>query len=137
MRGTAQWTAWRLGLQVLKTHSIDLALFAPPTFSLFLWSYWFDAHAPNIFVEHAVFAASGEVAAVVARIFMCAPRMREAKALTTYGLPRSLTTAESRTVEHALPFWHVDTRVRGCMQRPPVRRRPLTFSPKVHRVFSR
>jgi hypothetical protein len=118
---------------------LHLALFAPPT--LFLWSYWFDACAPNILVEHAVLAAFGEVAAVAATIFISARRMSGAKAIAIYGFALPPTAAKIRTVEYALPFWrqHVevrDTRVQRCTQRRPVRRRRWAFLLR-HVAFAR
>jgi hypothetical protein len=117
----------------LKMHTIDLALFAPPTF--FRRSYWINAHVQNIFVDHAVFVAFGEVAAAVAVIFISARRMREAKAITRYGFAHPRTTSDIRTLEHAPAFCrqHVEVKditVQLCPQRRPVRRGAVVFVPK-------
>jgi hypothetical protein len=138
MQGSAQWTAWRLGLQPLEMRTIDFAL-APPTF--FLLPYWFDACAPNIFAEHSVFAAFGELAAVAATIFTRARQMRGAKPIAIYGFALPPTATEIRTVESDLSFWrrHVearDARAQCCTQPWPVRRRPLAFLLK-HVAFAR
>ena len=91
-----QWTAWRLGYQPqlgepwLQVGS--LRLYAPPAF--FLWWYWFDAYAPQIFVEGAVIASSGGFASIAIAIGLSLWRAHEAKEAVTYGSARWATARE-------------------------------------------
>jgi type IV secretion system protein VirD4 len=93
-----QWTAWRLGYQPqLGAPWFELPgmpVYAPPAF--FIWWYWFDAYAPHVFMEGAVIASSGGVAAIAMAIAMSVWRAREAKEATTYGSARWATAQEIR-----------------------------------------
>lgn len=59
--GATQWTAWRLGFQPqLGPAWFDLAgwpVYYPP--SIFWWWYFYDAYAPDIFLEGGLLSASG------------------------------------------------------------------------------
>lgn len=96
--GATQWTAWRLGYQPqLGGPWATLAgvpLYPPPAF--FLWWYWFDAYAPNVFVEGAIIAASGGFASIGVAIGMSVWRAREAANVTTYGSARWASEPEVR-----------------------------------------
>lgn len=96
--GATQWTAWRLGYQPQLGEPWiaigGLPLYAPPAF--FIWWYWFDAYAPQVFMEGAVIASSGGFAAIAIAIGMSVWRAREAKEATTYGSARWATTQEIR-----------------------------------------
>ena len=88
--GATQWTAWRLGYQAqLGTPWFDLlglSLYPPPAF--FWWWYFYDAYAPNIFLEGALIAASGGFSSIAVAIAMSVWRAREAKHAETYGSAR-------------------------------------------------
>ncbi|MDX8527885.1 conjugal transfer protein TraG [Mesorhizobium sp. MSK_1335] len=95
-----QWTAWRLGFQAqLGPPWFELAgwpVYYPP--ALFWWWYFYDAYAPNIFVEGGLIAVSGGFLSIVVAIGMSVWRAREAKNVQTYGSAR---WAERREVETA------------------------------------
>ena len=61
-----EWTAWRLGFQPQLGEPLFMAfgwpVYSPPSF--FIWWYWYDAYAPQVFVEGAVIAGSGGIAAI-------------------------------------------------------------------------
>jgi type IV secretion system protein VirD4 len=94
-----QWTAWRLAYQaqlgVPWTHIGSSPLYPPPAF--FWWWFSYDAHAPAIFVEGALIAASGGFVSVAVAIAMSVWRAREAKEARTYGSARWATTKEVGT----------------------------------------
>ena len=96
--GATEWTAWRLGFQ---------AQLGPPWFMLgdwpvyqpaafFLWWYWFDAYAPEVFNEGGMIAVSGGLASIAAAIGMSIWRTREAQDVTTYGSARWADDREVR-----------------------------------------
>ena len=93
-----QWTAWRLGFQPqLGAAWFEFAgapVYLPPAF--FWWWYQYDAYAPAIFVEGAVIAGSGGIAAAAMAIGMSVRRAREASEITTYGSARWATINEVR-----------------------------------------
>ncbi|MGX5804847.1 conjugal transfer protein TraG [Bradyrhizobium sp. Arg314] len=95
-----QWTAWRLGFQAqLGPPWFELAgcpVYYPP--ALFWWWYFYDAYAPNIFVEGGLIAVSGGFLSIVVAIGMSVWRAREAKNVQTYGSAR---WADRREVEGA------------------------------------
>ncbi|RUV15386.1 conjugal transfer protein TraG, partial [Mesorhizobium sp. M1A.F.Ca.IN.022.04.1.1] len=95
-----QWTAWRLGFQAgLGPPWFELAglpVYYPP--ALFWWWYFYDAYAPNLFVEGGLIAVSGGFLSIVVAIGMSVWRAREAKNIVTYGSAR---WAERREVEAA------------------------------------
>lgn len=93
-----QWTAWRLGFQPqLGAPAIDILGWPVyPPWSFFVWWYFYDAYAPRVFVEGAIIAGSGGIAAIGVAIFLSVLRAREARDVTTYGSAR---WAERRDVE--------------------------------------
>ncbi|MEO0821017.1 MAG: conjugal transfer protein TraG [Pseudomonadota bacterium] len=93
-----QWTAWRLGFQPqLGAQATDILGWPIyPPWSFFVWWYFYDAYAPRVFVEGAIIAGSGGIAAIGVAIFLSVLRAREARDVTTYGSAR---WAERRDVE--------------------------------------
>ncbi|RAZ89460.1 conjugal transfer protein TraG [Mesorhizobium hawassense] len=95
-----QWTAWRLGYQAqLGPPWFDLAglpVYYPP--SLFWWWYFYDAYAPDVFVEGGLIAVSGGFLSITVAIGMSVWRAREVKNVYTYGSAR---WAGKREVEAA------------------------------------
>ena len=93
-----QWTAWALGYQAqLGPPWFKLGswpIYQPPSF--FLWWFWFDAYAPQVFLEGAYIAASGGFVSIIVAIAMSVWRAREAKSVTTYGSARWATGNEVR-----------------------------------------
>ena len=93
-----QWTAWRLGFQpqlgAPETDILGWPIYPP--WSFFVWWYFYDAYAPRVFVEGAIIAGSGGIAAIGVAIFLSVLRAREARDVTTYGSAR---WAERRDVE--------------------------------------
>lgn len=91
-----QWTAWRLGFQPqLGSPWFEFAgqsVYPPPAF--FWWWFFYDAYAPEVFVEGALFAASGSFIAIAVAIWMSVWRAREAKNSATYGSARWATRDE-------------------------------------------
>ncbi|WP_416799301.1 conjugal transfer protein TraG [Ciceribacter azotifigens] len=85
-----QWTAWQLGFQPqLGRPWFELAgwpVYYPPAF--FWWWYFYDAYAPEIFIEGAFIAASGGFISIAVAIGMSVWRAREAKNVETYGSAR-------------------------------------------------
>ncbi len=85
-----QWTAWRLGFQPqLGRPWFELfgwPVYYPPAF--FWWWYFYDAYAPEIFVEGAFIAASGGFMSIAVAIGISVWRAREAKNVETYGSAR-------------------------------------------------
>jgi type IV secretion system protein VirD4 len=96
--GATQWVAWRLGYQAQLGQPMDVwvgvPVYPPPAF--FLWWYWYDAYAPQVFYEGAVIAAAGGFAAIGIAIGMSVWRAREACDVTTYGSARWATEREVR-----------------------------------------
>ncbi len=70
--GATQWAAWRLGYQAqLGNPWAELGgmpLYPPP--ALFWWWYWYDAYAPDLFLEAGMIAAAGGFAAIGIAIIM-------------------------------------------------------------------
>lgn len=93
-----QWTAWRLGFQPqLGAPATDILGWPIyPPWSFFVWWYFYDAYAPRVFVESAIIAGSGGIAAIGVAIFLSVLRAREARDVTTYGSAR---WAERKDVE--------------------------------------
>ena len=93
-----QWTAWRLGFQPQLGAPMTEVLGWPvyPPWSFFVWWYFYDAYAPRVFVEGAIIAGSGGIAAIGVAIFLSVLRAREAHDVTTYGSAR---WAERKDVE--------------------------------------
>ncbi|MDX8495086.1 conjugal transfer protein TraG [Mesorhizobium sp. VK22B] len=85
-----QWTAWKLGFQAeLGPPWFELAglpVYYPP--ALFWWWYFYDAYAPDIFVEGGLIAVSGGFLSIIVAIGMSVWRAREAKNVATYGSAR-------------------------------------------------
>ncbi|MFN4205005.1 MAG: conjugal transfer protein TraG [Agrobacterium albertimagni] len=93
-----QWTAWRLGFQSQLGTPMTEFLGWPvyPPWSFFVWWYFYDAYAPRVFVEGAIIAGSGGIAAIGVAIFLSVLRAREVRDVTTYGSAR---WAEHKDVE--------------------------------------
>ncbi|RWE40089.1 MAG: conjugal transfer protein TraG [Mesorhizobium sp.] len=95
-----QWTAWRLGFQPqLGPPWFQLAgwpVYYPP--ALFWWWYFYDAYAPNLFVEGGLIAVSGGFLSIVVAIGMSVWRAREVRNVYTYGSAR---WSDRREVEAA------------------------------------
>ncbi|MBZ9801174.1 conjugal transfer protein TraG [Mesorhizobium sp. ES1-6] len=91
-----QWTAWRLGFQAeLGPPWFELAGYPVyPLPALFWWWFFYDAYAPEVFLEGAVIAASGSFVAIAVAIGMSVWRAREAKNAATYGSARWATRDE-------------------------------------------
>lgn len=93
-----QWTAWQLGFQPqLGPPWFELfgwPIYYPPAF--FWWWYFYDAYAPEIFVEGAFIAASGGFISIAVAIGMSVWRAREAKNVETYGSARWARSDEVR-----------------------------------------
>jgi hypothetical protein len=85
-----QWVAFRLGHQpqlgAPVTELFGWSVYAP--WSFFVWWYWYDAYAPRVFVEGAIIAGSGGIAAIAVAIFLSVLHAREASHVTTYGSAR-------------------------------------------------
>jgi type IV secretion system protein VirD4 len=85
-----QWVAFRLGHQPQLGEPLSTVfgwpIYAP--WSFFVWWYWYDAYAPRVFVEGAIIAGSGGIAASAVAIFLSVLRAREASDVTTYGSAR-------------------------------------------------
>ena len=83
-------TAWRLGFQPELGRPwfevLRFPIYLPPAF--FWWWFAYDAYAPQIFIEGAYIAASGDLISVVVAIGMSVWRAREAKNAETYGSAR-------------------------------------------------
>ncbi|MFE0757018.1 conjugal transfer protein TraG [Inquilinus sp. NPDC058860] len=96
--GATQWAAWRLGYQPQLgspfTELGGVPLYPPP--ALFWWWYWYDAYAPDLFIEAGLIAAAGGFAAIGIAIGMSVWRAREAKEASTYGSARWATAEEIR-----------------------------------------
>ncbi|MEM7667382.1 MAG: conjugal transfer protein TraG [Pseudomonadota bacterium] len=93
-----QWVAFRLGFQFQlgepMTTILGLPIYAP--WNVFVWWYWYDAYAPRVFMEGAIIAGAGGIAAVGVAIFLSVLRAREASDVTTYGSARWGTENEMR-----------------------------------------
>jgi len=113
--GATQWTAWRLGFQPqLGPAWFDLAgwpVYYPP--SIFWWWYFYDAYAPDIFLEGGLLSASGGFVAIAAAIGMSVWRAREAKHAATYGSARWADKSEIKAAGLLGP----DGVVIGCLER--------------------
>ncbi|MFA9200803.1 MAG: conjugal transfer protein TraG [Cypionkella sp.] len=94
--GATEWVAWRLGFQAQLGPPIGeifgLPIYPPPAF--FLWWYWYDAYAPEVFLEGAYIASAGGFVAIAVAIGMSVWRAREAKDVSTYGSARWATREE-------------------------------------------
>jgi type IV secretion system protein VirD4 len=94
--GATEWVAWRLGFQAQLGPPIGevfgLPIYPPPAF--FLWWYWYDAYAPEVFVEGAYIASAGGFVAIAVAVGMSVWRAREAKDVSTYGSARWATREE-------------------------------------------
>ncbi|MER9868486.1 conjugal transfer protein TraG [Mesorhizobium sp. M0136] len=95
-----QWTAWKLGFQAqLGPPWFDvggLPVYYPP--ALLWWWYFYDAYAPDIFLEGGLIAVSGGFLSIIVAIGMSVWRAREVKNVQTYGSAR---WADRREVEAA------------------------------------
>ena len=94
-----QWTAWRLGFQTQLGppwfHLVGWPLYPPPMF--FWWWTVYDAYAPRVFVEGAIIASSGGLAAVAVATALSIRRAREEKTISTYGSARWATNDDIRS----------------------------------------
>ncbi len=95
---TTQWTADALGYQAQlgppDAVMFDLRLYAPWKF--FLWWYWFDAYARDIFQTGALIFLVGAGLSVATAIGFSLWRSRETKQSDTYGSARWATTRDIR-----------------------------------------
>ncbi|MEM6899187.1 MAG: conjugal transfer protein TraG [Pseudomonadota bacterium] len=93
-----QWVAFRLGFQSElgepMTAILGLPVYAP--WNVFVWWYWYDAYAPRVFMEGAIIAGAGGIAAIGVAIFLSVLRAREASNVTTYGSARWGTEKDMR-----------------------------------------
>ncbi len=100
-----QWTAAALGYQArLGLPWFDL--FGTPVYHpwrLFEWWFFFDAYAPDVFLQGGIIAGSGGMVAVVVAIAMSIWRSRQARRVTTYGSARWADAAEVRKAGLASP----------------------------------
>ncbi len=96
--GATQWVAFRLGFQeqlgAPMTGLLGLPIYPP--WNVFVWWYWYDAYAPRVFMEGAIIAGAGGIAAVGVAIFLSVLRAREASDVTTYGSARWGTEKDVR-----------------------------------------
>ncbi len=88
--GATAYVAWKLDFQAQLGPpwftAVGWPFYYPPAF--FWWWYFYDAYAPDIFVEGAFIAASGGFIAVAVAIGMSVWRAREARQVETYGSAR-------------------------------------------------
>ncbi|MCY1344685.1 Conjugal transfer protein TraG [compost metagenome] len=96
-----QWTAWQLGFQAQLGRPwfefAGLPVYYPP--SIFLWWYFYDAYAPDIFWKGGMIAASGGFIAIAVAIGMSVWRAREAKNVETYGSARWASPEEVKSAD--------------------------------------
>ena len=94
--GATEWVAWRLGFQAQlgppMGEVLGLPLYPPPAF--FVWWYWYDAYAPQVFMEGAYIASAGGFVSIAVAIALSVWRAREAKSVSTYGSARWATRCE-------------------------------------------
>ncbi len=85
-----QWVAFRLGFQPQLGEPMTEVFGLPvyPPWNVFVWWYWYDAYAPRVFMEGAIVAGAGGIAAIGVGIFLSVLRAREASDVTTYGSAR-------------------------------------------------
>jgi len=88
--GATQWVAFRLGFQPQLGEPMTEVFGLPiyPPWNVFVWWYWYDAYAPRVFMEGAIIAGAGGIAAIGVAIFLSVLRAREASDVTTYGSAR-------------------------------------------------
>ncbi|ARE40965.1 Type IV secretion system protein VirD4 [Rhodovulum sp. P5] len=93
-----QWVAFRLGFQSELGDPVATIFGLPiyPPWNVFVWWYWYDAYAPRVFMEGAIIAGAGGIAAVCVAIFLSVLRAREASNVTTYGSARWGTEKDMR-----------------------------------------
>lgn len=98
--GATEYVAWKLGFQAQLGPAwfsvLGWPFYYPPAF--YWWWYFYDAYAPQIFVEGAFIAASGGFISIAVAIGMSVWRAREAKKVETYGSAR---WAEKKEVHDA------------------------------------
>lgn len=96
-----QWTAWQLGFQAQLGQPwfefAGLHVYYPP--SIFLWWYFYDAYAPDVFWKGGMIAASGGFIAIAVAIGMSVWRAREAKNVETYGSARWASPEEVKSAD--------------------------------------
>jgi type IV secretion system protein VirD4 len=94
--GATEWVAWRLGFQPQLgepfAELLGLPIYPPPAF--FVWWYWYDAYAPEVFMEGAYIASAGGFVSIAVAIGLSVWRAREAKDVSTYGSARWATREE-------------------------------------------
>jgi type IV secretion system protein VirD4 len=88
--GATEYVAWKLGFQAQLGPAwftvLGWPFYYPPAF--YWWWYFYDAYAPQVFVEGAFIAASGGFISIAVAIGMSVWRAREAKKVETYGSAR-------------------------------------------------
>lgn len=96
-----QWTAWQLGFQAQLGRPwfefAGLPVYYPP--SIFLWWYFYDAYAPDVFWKGGMIAASGGFIAIAVAIGMSVWRAREATNVETYGSARWASEEEAKSAD--------------------------------------
>ena len=94
--GATEWVAWRLGFQPQlgppMGEVLGIPIYPPPAF--FVWWYWYDAYAPQVFMEGAYIASAGGFVSIAVAIALSVWRAREAKSVSTYGSARWATRDE-------------------------------------------
>lgn len=97
--GATQWVAWRLGFQAQLGEAwftlAGLPVYPPP--ALFGWWYFYDAYAPDVFVEGGAIAASGGLIAIAVAVLMSIWRAREVTDIRTFGSARWAERDEIQT----------------------------------------
>ncbi|KJF71746.1 MULTISPECIES: conjugal transfer protein TraG [Agrobacterium] len=97
--GATQWVAWRLGFQAQLGEAwftlAGLPVYPPP--ALFWWWYFYDAYAPDVFVEGGAIAASGGLIAIAVAVLMSIWRAREVTDIRTFGSARWAERDEIQT----------------------------------------
>jgi hypothetical protein len=83
-----QWTDWRLASRPRSATDGEAApgwpVYPPPAF--FVWWYWYDAYAPQVFMEGAYIASAGGFVSIAVAMAMSVWRAREAKDVSTLRL---------------------------------------------------
>ncbi len=91
-----QWTAAQLGYQPRLGppwfEVLDIPIYHP--WRLFEWWYFFDAYAPDIFLQGGAISASSGLTAAAVAVSMSVWRARQSRLVTTYGSARWASAKE-------------------------------------------
>ncbi|MGV6875385.1 conjugal transfer protein TraG [Pseudochelatococcus sp. B33] len=94
--GATQYVGWSLGFQTQLGEPwfklFGMPVYYPP--AIYVWWYFYDAYAPEVFASGGIIAASGGFIAIAVAIGMSVWRAREAKNVATYGSARWAETVE-------------------------------------------